>query len=76
MGRHALDSINEFARLGYRVRFTCQACGYAVDASAVELMASLHRRKQSMAVDRVERKAKCSKCGARQAKVSAAMTEW
>lgn len=76
MGRHALDSINEFARLGYKVRFTCQACGHLIDASPVELMAELHRRRQSLAIDRVEQRAKCSKCGERRAKVTAALTEW
>lgn len=76
MGRHSLDSINDFARLGYRVRFTCQACGYVTDADAVDLMGALHRRRQPLGVEAVERRAKCSKCGERRAKVTAALTEW
>lgn len=76
MGRHSLASINDFARLGYRVRFTCGACGYAVDADAVEMMATLHRRRQPLGVEAVERRAKCSKCGERRAKVTAALAEW
>lgn len=76
MGRHSLESINDFARLGYRVRFTCGACGYAVDANAGELMGTLHRRRQPLGVEAVEPRAKCSKCGERGAKVTAALTEW
>lgn len=75
VGRQALDMISEFARQGHRVRFTCQACGHVVDANAIELMASLHRRGLSLATEAVERRAKCSKCGKRRAKVSAAMTK-
>lgn len=76
MGRHSLDSINDSARSGYRVRFTCQARGYVTDANAVELMGTLHRRRQPLNVEAVGRRAKCSKCGERRAKATAALTEW
>jgi hypothetical protein len=74
--RHRLDSISDFARQGYNLRFTCGACGHVVDANAIEMMRELHRRKLSLKVSAVERRAKCSACGERKAKMGPVIAQW
>ena len=69
MVRHRLDAVNDFARQGYNLRITCRVCEHAVDASAVELMAELHRRQQPLLIDALEPRLKCSACGWRGATI-------
>lgn len=73
MSRQRLETINDFARQGYNLRFTCEACGHVMDANAVEMMRELHRRRFSLKIEAVERRAKCSNCGERTATVTAVM---
>ena len=67
MERIRLDSINDFARQGYLVRVTCNACGNVSDRNPIELMRELHERRISLAIDTLEHRMKCAACGARQA---------
>ena len=76
MGRQRLDSISDFARRGYNLRFTCRACGHVIDANALEMMSDLHRRRLSLEIDAIEQRAKCSACGEKRARVSAVLTGW
>jgi hypothetical protein len=75
MSRARLESINEFARQGYAVRVTC-SCGNVSDWNAVLLMGELHRRRQSLAVDEVERRFRCSACGERGATITPTIIDW
>lgn len=74
MGRIKLDSINDFARHGYKVRVSCK-CGRKVDWSATELLMRLHARKLPYQVDRLEPKLRCQFCFARGARISPVMPE-
>jgi hypothetical protein len=67
MVRHKLDSVNECARRGYNLRIICGGCQRVVEANAVLMMQTL--RGQSMALHKVEERAKCSECGHRGATV-------
>ena len=74
MGRAKLDSINEFARHGYKVRVSCR-CGRKVDWSPFEMIVMLQKRRLPYEVERLEPKLRCGFCGARGTKISAAMPE-
>ena len=67
MVRHKLDSVNECARRGYNLRIICGECERVVEANAVLMMQTL--RGQSMALHKLEERAKCSECGHRGATV-------
>ncbi|AXK43975.1 hypothetical protein [Erythrobacter aureus] len=71
MARHKLDSVNDFTRRGYNLRFTCEGCGRVVEANAVELLQELGRRRLSLSIERIEDRAKCRECGHRGAAVTA-----
>jgi ribosomal protein S27E len=75
MARSRLDSINEIARQGYSVRITCVGCGNVSDWNTIELMRELHRRRISLAIDEVERRVKCSSCGAHNASIQPVFTD-
>ena len=70
MVRHSLDSVNEFARQGYNLRICCNGCGRVIEASALEMMQELHRRRASQSIDRLEDRAKCRQCGHRGATIT------
>lgn len=67
MVRHKLDSVNECARRGYNLRITCAACGRMIEANAVLLMQEM--RGGSMALEKLEERAKCRECGHRGATI-------
>ena len=69
MARQKLDSVSECVRRGYNLRFTCNGCGRAVEANAVELKLDLYRRHASQLLDVLEDKAKCTACGHRGAAI-------
>ncbi|MDG6079737.1 hypothetical protein E3U23_11110 [Erythrobacter litoralis] len=69
MVRHKLDSVNECARRGYNLRFTCDGCGHVVEANSSELMIELNARRVSLTLSTIEEKARCSECGHRGAAV-------
>jgi len=75
MGRSKLDTVSDFARQGYFVRVTCVKCGKVSDWNAIELMGELYRRRISMAVEQVEKRLRCSTCGARQARLQPALAK-
>ena len=61
MGRTKLDSINEFARHGYKVRVSC-SCGRKVDWSPFEMIVMLQKRRLPYDVERLEPKLRCGFC--------------
>ncbi len=67
MVRHKLDSVNECARRGYNLRITCGGCNRVIEANAVLMMQEL--RGGSMALHKLEERAKWSECGHRGATV-------
>ena len=69
MVRHKLDSVNECARRGYNLRITCGGCGRVIEANAVHMMQEIGLRGGSMALARLEERAKCRECGHRGATV-------
>lgn len=71
MVRHSLDSVNEFARQGYNLRFTCDGCGRVIEANSLEMMGELHRRRASMSIAKLEERAKCRECGHKGATITA-----
>ena len=70
MSRKKLDSVNDCARHGYNLRFTCNGCARVVEANAILLQQELHARRASMLLDTLERRAKCKVCGHRGAIVT------
>ena len=71
MVRHSLDSVNEFARRGYNLRISCGGCGRVIEASSVLMMQELVLRRASMAIAKLEERAKCKECGHRGATITA-----
>lgn len=71
MVRYKLDSVNDFARQGYNLRFTCYGCGRVVEASAVHMMQELAKRHASQSVASLEERARCQQCGHRGAAITA-----
>lgn len=69
MARHKLDSVNECARRGYNRRITCRGCDRVIEANAALMMQELGRRRGSMALEKLEERAKCRECGHRGAVV-------
>ena len=69
MVRHKLDSVNECARRGYNLRITCAGCGRSIEANAVLMMQEIGRHGGSLALERLEERAKCRECGHRGAVV-------
>ena len=67
MVRYKLDSVNECARRGYNLRITCGGCNRVIEANAVLMMQEL--RGGSMALHKLEERAKWSECGHRGATV-------
>lgn len=72
MVRHRLDSIRDCAHAGYNLRITCDndACGHVVEASAPVMMAELGARRAKLALERLEERMKCQRCGHRGAAIS------
>ncbi len=62
--RQRLDSLNECARRGYRVKITCgnPTCGRVVTTDPVVLMEKCHRRRIPMDLDKVAQRLKCGWC--------------
>ena len=71
MVRHKLDSVNDFARQGYNLRFTCDRCGRVVEVGAVRMMQELAQRHASQSIARLEERAKCRHFGHKGAAISA-----
>lgn len=76
MSRQKLETVSAFARNGYKLRLTCEACGHVVDVNPIEMIGELHRRKLSFKIEAIEDRAKCSRCGERKASIRAVSTEW
>lgn len=70
MVRHKLDSVNECARRGYNLRITCRGCHRSIEANAVLMMQELAQRGGSMALEKLEERAKCQECGHRGATIT------
>ncbi len=71
MGRHRLDSVNDFARRGYNLRIICEGCGRTVEASAVLMMQELGNRRLSLSIEKIEERARCTVCRHRGAAITA-----
>jgi hypothetical protein len=69
MVRHRLDSVNDCARRGYYLRFTCGGCARVIEANPVLLMQELHGKGAAMALSKIEERARCRACGHRGATV-------
>ena len=69
MVRHSIDSVNDCARKGYNLRITCEACEHVTEANAVLMQTELGSARAKWALDRLEGKLKCSRCGAQRARV-------
>ena len=70
MVRHRLDSVNDFARQGYNLRIRCRVCDHVVDASAIEMMGELHKRRLGFSIEKLEDNMKCRACGWRGATIT------
>lgn len=71
MVRHKLDSVNAFARKRYWLHIQCRKCGHAAERAPTPLLIELHQRKLRLTIDQLERRVKCTRCGHRDARISA-----
>ena len=76
MARHKLDSVSDFARRGYNLRIRCPGCERVIDASAVEMLQELHRRRVSRQIEAMEHRMRCQTCGHRGAHISPVESEF
>ncbi len=70
MVRHTLDSVNDFARQGYNLRFSCDGCGRVIEANAVEMMLELIKQCAPLSITSLEDRARCRECGHRGATIT------
>ncbi|RDS75946.1 hypothetical protein DL238_14840 [Alteriqipengyuania lutimaris] len=71
MVRYRLDSVNAFGRKGYWLQITCRNCGYTAERDPTPLLIDLIARKLSFSIEKVEARARCTKCGHRGATIGA-----
>ena len=64
-----MDSLSDVSRKGYNLRFTCRRCKLVIEANATLFQLELHKTGASMALNDIERRAKCRGCGHRGASV-------
>jgi hypothetical protein len=75
MARHKLYSVSDFARRGYNLRIRCLGCERVIDASAVEMLQELHRRRARQ-IEAMEHRMRCQACGHRGAHISPVESEF
>jgi len=76
MVRHKLDSVNAFARQGYDLRIRCLKCENVVDASPIAIMEKAHGPSSSLAIDDIEHRMRCKRCGHRGAHITPVESEF
>ncbi len=76
MARHKLDPVSDFARSGYNLRIHCLGCERVIDASAIEMLQELHRRRMSLQIEAMEHRMRCQTCGHKGAHISPVESEF
>lgn len=69
--RRSFETLNDFARQAYNLRFSCDGCGRAVEASAIDIIEEIAQRHAPQLIDRLEERAKCRECGLKGAAITA-----
>ena len=75
MGRIVLERLSDFVRYGYAARVTCRVCDHATVSDPRALMIIANRRRVGQAIDALEARLKCSRCGFVGARITPSLAE-
>ena len=65
MSSKRLDTISDYARLGYAMKVECRDCGHSAKLDARAISDQAHKRNLSRGIAAIEQRLRCQKCGKR-----------